>query len=73
MNQQKVKIGDKVEFKFIERSTGIDYGVLIGVVQDIHYPYEHDWIDIQIACKGYEGVFEIDEESVIRIINDDEC
>ena len=73
MKQFEVKISDKVEFKFVERLTGIDYGVLIGIVQNIKYPYEHEWDDIQIACEGYDNWFEVRNDNIIKIIKCDEC
>ena len=70
MKQFEVKIGDKIEFELFDRVNQINYGVMTGIVQNIEYPYEHEWDDIQIACEGYDNWFEVRNNSIIRVIKD---
>lgn len=71
MKQFEVKIGDKIEFTFIDRLTGIDYGIMTGIVEDIEYPYEHEWDDITVICNQFPQGVEISNECVRRIINNE--
>ena len=70
MKQFEVKIGDKIEFELFDRVNQINYGVMTGIVQNIEYPYEHEWDDIYVICDQFPEGIEIISKNVIRVIKD---